>query len=491
MNPAQTGPHSSAESNGGSKREGFFGWLDRRTGIDQLLRAALAEPIPGGARFAYVFGSGLLFLFLSQIITGVFLAMYYVPSAEHAHVTVAYLVKVVAAGSFLRSVHAYGSSAVMIVLLLHLTQVFLFGSYKGRRELLWLAGVILLFLMAGMAFTGYLLPWDQNAYFATTVGTNLISQIPWIGQGLTNLLRGGPAMGTLTVSRFYVIHVFLLPALIFLFVIVHVYLFRRAGAAGPPSEDPFVPRQPSEMFYPGQVALDMVFTFLVIGILAYLSYFHPFELGPAANPANTQYYPRPEWYYRPMFQELKYFPGRWEVVGSVVLPGLLVLLLILAPFIDRSPERRPWKRPVAVGTYCVVLVAMLALGVLSYWQDSHDESVARQLRRQHEAVESYMEAPFKPYRVGLTAGAVAPADPLAEKGKAVYTGQGCSSCHGDAGAGTPMAAGLAGVQSKFSDEQLATIIRNPPPDLAAAGMPGFDLSGDQMQALIAYLHSLQ
>ena len=349
--------------------EGFLGWLNRRAGVDQLLRGALAEPIPGGARFAYVFGSGLLFLFLSQIITGVFLAMYYVPSAEHAHVSVAYIVKMVAAGSFLRSVHAYGSSAIIIVLLLHLTQVFLYGSYKGRRELLWLAGVVLLFLMAGMSFTGYLLPWDQNAYFATTVGTNLISQVPWIGQGLTNLLRGGTSMGTLTVSRFFVIHVFLLPAFIFLFVIIHVYLFRRAGAAGPTNEDPFVPRLRPEMFYPRQVGMDMTFTFLVIAVLGFLAHFHPFELGPAANLANTQYYPRPEWYYRPMFEELKYFPGSLEIVGSVVIPSILIGLLILAPFIDRSRERRPWKRPIAMGIYSVVLLVMIGLGALSYWQD--------------------------------------------------------------------------------------------------------------------------
>jgi len=148
------------------------------------------------------------------------------------------MVKVVSAGAFLRSIHAYGSSAVIIVLLLHLTQTYTWGAYKGRRELAWLAGVVLLFLMATMAFTGYLQPWDQNAYFATTVGTNLLKEIPWIGEGLKELLRGGAAMGTLTVSRFFVIHAFVIPALIFLFVTVHVYLFRKAGAAGPVSEDP-------------------------------------------------------------------------------------------------------------------------------------------------------------------------------------------------------------------------------------------------------------
>ena len=169
------------ETEGTSARQGrhsIFQWLDRRAGLNSLLHAALDEPIPGGARIAYVFGSGLLFLFVSQVITGVFLALYYVPSADHAHTTVAYITKEVTGGGFLRSVHAYGSSAIIIVMLLHMTQTFVYGSYKGRRELLWLAGCVLFALMLGMAFTGYLLPWDQKAYFATAVGTNIVGQIP-------------------------------------------------------------------------------------------------------------------------------------------------------------------------------------------------------------------------------------------------------------------------------------------------------------------------
>src|ERR1700680_302816 len=193
---------------------GLWGWLDRRTGVDAALRSALYEPIPGGARFAYVFGSGLLYLFISQVITGVFLALYYVPSADHAHTVVSYIVKEVTSGSFVRSIHAYGSSGIIILLLLHIGQTILYGSYKGRRELLWLSGCILLALMLGMAFTGYLLPWDEKAYFATGGGTNLIAEAPWLGPMLQKLLRGGDQMGTLTLSRFFVLHVFVLPGML-------------------------------------------------------------------------------------------------------------------------------------------------------------------------------------------------------------------------------------------------------------------------------------
>src|SRR5216117_3805164 len=206
---------------------------DRRKRVGSILRAVLDEAIPGGASLAYVFGSGLLYLLLSQVITGMFLVLYYVPSAAHAHTTVAYITKEVTGGSFLRSIHAYGSSAIIIVLLLHLTQTLLYGSYKGHRELVWLAGCVLLALMLGMSFTGYLLPWDQKAYFATTVGTNILTYIPFVGNSLKSLLRGGTEMGTLTLSRFFVLHVFLIPAFIFAFVAIHVFMFRKAGPAGP------------------------------------------------------------------------------------------------------------------------------------------------------------------------------------------------------------------------------------------------------------------
>ena len=178
---------------------GISTWLDQRTGWKRLLDEFLNERIPGGARWSYVFGSGLLFVFLSQVITGIFLALYYVPSADHAHTTVSYITKVVSDGAFLRGVHAYGSSVMVILLVMHVTQTFMFGSYKGRRELLWIAGCVLFALVLGMAFTGYLLPWDERSYFATAVGTNMMSEVPGAGEWLKLLLRGGAGMGTLTV----------------------------------------------------------------------------------------------------------------------------------------------------------------------------------------------------------------------------------------------------------------------------------------------------
>src|ERR1700687_385668 len=292
-------PDTTDESEGGATplpQTGFRGWLNHRTGLDDLLRTALDEPIPGGARFAYIFGSGLLFIFISQVITGIFLALYYVPSADHAHTTVAYITKAVTAGSFLRSLHAYGASAMVIVLFLHLSQTYIYGSYKGRRELLWLSGCMLFGLVMAMAFTGYLLPWDQKAYFATAVGTNAASEIPWIGESLKRMMRRGTEMGTLTISRFFVAHVFLIPACIFALVASHIFLFRKAGAAGPINEDPYHPAQQQTLFYPRHVFMDLLLTALLLIGRHLLCFFLPMQLGPPANPADVQYIPRPEWY---------------------------------------------------------------------------------------------------------------------------------------------------------------------------------------------------
>src|SRR5579859_2311968 len=353
------------ESSGQKPATGLWAWLNHRTGINDVLKTALYEPIPGGARFAYIFGSGLLFVFISQVITGVFLALYYVPSADHAHTTVAYITKAVTAGSFLRSLHAYGSSAMVIVLLLHLSQTYIYGTFKGRRELLWLSGCVLFALILGMAFTGYLLPWDQRSYFATAVGTNAASEVPLVGESVKRMMRGGTEMGTLTISRFFVAHVFLIPACIFALVASHIFLFRKAGAAGPPTEHPLEPKQQPELFYPRQVLMDLSLTALLIIGLGLLCFFMPMQLGPPANPADAQYVPRPEWYYLPIFQWLKYWHGAASVVGIMIIPAILVLGIVALPFLDRSIERRPWKRPVAMGAYAFVMFALFGLGLRS------------------------------------------------------------------------------------------------------------------------------
>lgn len=468
-------------------------WFDRRTGWRDLLREFLEERIPGGARWAYVFGSGLLFLLLSQAVTGIFLAMYYVPSADHAHTTVAYIVKVVTDGAFLRSVHSYGASIMVILLVIHVTQTFLYGSYKGKRELMWVSGAILFALVLGMAFTGYLLPWDERAYFATAVGTNAISEGPVIGQWLKLALRGGAGMGTLTLSRFFMLHVFVIPLGLLAFVGAHLFLFRKAGPAGPPSTE--AAKKKVGMFYPTQIVMDAAFALLLIIILALLSHFIPKALGPSVNPADTSFIPRPEWYYRPLFQWLKYWEGPLVVIGILVVPGIIAALFVGLPFYDRRPERRPWKRPIAVGVFCFILGALIVLGIVSYRVDDQDPAVAAQLQRQEQAEKQFMQSPFEPETSGGLTGApaasAAPANPLVAKGKQIFESQGCVVCHGEGGAGTAMAVKLIGVGQRLPPDQLADLIRHPNAKMKAGGMPSFPLSDDDMKSLTTYLDSLK
>jgi ubiquinol-cytochrome c reductase cytochrome b subunit len=467
-------------------------WMDVRTGVKSLAKKALDEPIPGGARFAYVFGSGLLFIFVLQVITGISLALYYTPTAETAHTSVAYITKQVAGGAFLRSLHSYGSSAMIVVLALHFLQTFFYGSFKGRRELLWISGALLSFLVLGMGFTGYLLPWDQKAYFATAVGTNVAGEMPIIGNLLTRFLRGGNAIGTLTLSRFYVAHVFLIPACIFLFIGAHVLLFRKAGPAGPVSEDPVEPKLATEAFYPRQVLLDMGFALLTMAVLGALSYLRPVTLGPIANPADTHFLPRPEWYYLPMFEWLKFWEGPKVVFGVVILPGLLAMAFFLMPFLDRRLERRPWRRPIPALAVAIVVLGMVYLGIRSQLDDKLGP-IAAQLALQQEQEKAYSATAFQPYvespdGVALAAAPAGPVNPLVGEGKGIFTERGCVGCHGPSGTGTAAAPSLVGVTGKFPEQQLIALLHNPNERMRAGHMPAVtDASPGEMSALLAYL----
>jgi ubiquinol-cytochrome c reductase cytochrome b subunit len=467
-------------------------WLDERTGIDEILHESLDEPIHGGARWAYVFGSGLLFLFMSQVITGIFLTLYYVPSADHAHTVVSYMVKVVSSGSFIRSIHAYGSSGIIILLCLHIGQTVIYGSYKGRRELLWLSGCILMALMLGMAFTGYLLPWDEKAYFATAVGTNLIAEVPWIGPILQKLVRGGDQMGTLTLSRFFVLHVFLLPGMLIGFIASHVFFFRKAGAAGPIEEHPIEPKLPSVPFYPKQVLMDAVFAVVLITILAIIAKVIPMDLGPAANPADTHFLPRPEWYYRPAFQWLKYLSGRWSFIGGIMLPGLLALIFAAAPFLDRRLERRPWKRPISVGAFFMFLIVYGALGFASYHDDYSDPGMAKQMEAQDNDVRAFMAKPFVPEAAaGSVSASLMSADPKVVKGQQIFQSQSCNSCHGEGGIGTAAAPALTGISAKYTDAQIVALLKAPNAKMTNGGMQPVAVKQDDLEALSAYIQQLK
>src|SRR6516225_7525641 len=205
------------------------GFWEERTGWSLLKQVLFLEPLPGGSRWTAAFGSLLLFAFALQVFTGILLTTSYAPSVDTAWPSVRYIQEELPLGSFIRALHHWGSSAMVILLLFHLMQVFVWGAYKKPREFTWMTGVLLLFCTLGLAFTGYLLPWDQKAYWATKVGLGIAGTVPGIGDGLRTSLQGGDEIGNLTLTRFFTIHGFILPGLVVGLVVVHLYLFRCHG----------------------------------------------------------------------------------------------------------------------------------------------------------------------------------------------------------------------------------------------------------------------
>jgi ubiquinol-cytochrome c reductase cytochrome b subunit len=232
---------------------------------------------------------------------------------------------------------------------------------------------------------------------------------------------------------------------------------------------------------------------LIIVVLGFLAYSLPIELGPKADPSDTQFLPRPEWYYIPVFQYLKYWHGSTAVLGILIIPGIVGLLLVGLPFFDRSLERRPWKRPVRVGLFTAILLGLGALGFVSHREDMRNPGVAAQLTAQHDDTEEFMKAKFEPETSGGTLAAqnVALANPEATKGKAIFERETCNACHGDGGVGSAAAPKLLGVGSKYDAAKLEDLLRKPTDKMTAGGMPAVEIKDDEMKALIAYLQSLK
>src|SRR6266540_2847446 len=409
---------------------GFYDWLDERTGVKEITREALDEPIRGGARWAYVFGSVLLFLFAIQAVTG---------------------------GGLLRGLHHYGATAMVIVAVAHLAQTFLFGAYKKKRELLWGAGVVMLLIILAFSFTGYLLPWDQAAYFGTKVGTSIAGEIPVVGSVQQRIMLGGSDMTTVTLSRFFTAHVFLLPLALAGLVGLHLYLFRRATPAGPfhNSDDKKI-----ERFYPKQAFKDSIAILICFVAILAMAKYNPAELGPVADPT-SDYLARPPWYFMPLFQLLKYSPGKWAIVPTVILPAVLFGTLFLLPFFDRREERNPLKRPLATILLVLVIGGSIGLIFFAKHQDRTNPEFAEKLKRQDEEMRAYFDKPFEAQVIGGPASLANGGKPQ-EPPKAFA--ENCAGCHGGKAEGfPPIAPTLIGVAGKpqRSKEDLLKILDNP------------------------------
>jgi ubiquinol-cytochrome c reductase cytochrome b subunit len=273
----------------------LYSWLDGRLRLQPLRTTLLDEPIPGGASWIYVFGSATLFLFVMQALTGMFLVVYYTPTPDHAYDSIQFIEQEIAFGTFVRGIHHWGASGMVVAIGLHMLQTFLYGAYKPPREVMWIVGVVLFLLTLAFAFTGYLLPWDQNAYWATQIGINMVGTVPLVGDFFVRVLRGGETLGALTLSRFFAVHILFLPAIVISLVLLHLFILRRVGPAGPWSEERAA--RGSETFYPRQVYMDAVAMVVVFATIALLAILVPFPLADKADPSDTTFVPGPEWYF--------------------------------------------------------------------------------------------------------------------------------------------------------------------------------------------------
>jgi ubiquinol-cytochrome c reductase cytochrome b subunit len=434
----------------------IYAWLDSRLKLKAIERTLLDEPIPGGASWIYVFGSATLFLFLLQAITGMFLAVYYAPTPDHAYDSITFIETQVTFGAFVRGLHHWGASAMVVAIGLHMLQVFLYGAYKPPREVMWMVGVVLFLITLSFAFTGYLLPWDQNAYWATQIGINMVGTVPVIGDLAVRVLRGGETLGALTLSRFFATHVLFLPAAIAALILLHLVILRCVGPAGPWNDERA--SLGNETFYPRQVYMDAVVMLGTFSAVAALAMAVPFPLADKADPSDTTFVPIPEWYFLFYYQLLKYVHGPLEPLATWILPSLFFLALLFWPFLDRSPVRRLASRPLALGAGALFLVTVFALLGISI----HD---LRALPR---------------------------VDPAVAKGKAVFARFGCAGCHrihGEGGAVGPDLS-LVGDARPERDWHLKHF-RDPQSVSPGSIMPKLPLNEQELNDLTSYMLSLK
>ncbi len=434
----------------------LYEWLDSRLKLKSVERTLLDEPIPGGASWIYVFGSATLFLFLLQAITGMFLAIYYAPTPDHAYDSVQFIETQVTFGAFVRGLHHWGASGMVVAIGLHMLQVFLYGAYKPPREVMWMVGVVLFLIVMGFAFTGYLLPWDQTAYWATQVGVNMVGTVPLVGDLLVRVMRGGETLGALTLSRFFAVHVLFLPAILVTGIVLHLFILRRVGPAGPWSDERA--KLGSETFYPRQVYMDAVVMVVVFAILAALALTVPFPLTDKANPSDSNFVPIPEWYFLFYYQLLKYVHGPLEPLATWILPGLFILLLLFWPFLDRNPARRPAARPVALasgGLFLLVVFGLLGVSLKNLY-------------------------------------AVPRVDPAVAHGQALFAHFGCAGCHRIHGAGGAVGPDLSYVGDARPDRDWHyRHFRDPQSVTPGSIMPKFPLNDQDVHDLTSYMLTLK
>jgi len=441
-------------------------WLDHRTGLPTAARNFLYEEIPASSGWHQVLGSVAMFLFLVQAFTGALLAFNYAPTPGEAYNSLRYILTDLTAGHLMRGLHHWGASMMIVVVVMHMVQVFLYGAYKKPRETTWMVGVVLLLLTLAYGLTGYLLPWDNRAYWGTVVTTKIAAGAPLLGPYLTRLLGGEGSIGVVTFARFFGMHVLLLPPATALLIAVHVYLVRKHGVAPAPGDELL----PKKKFYPEQVFKDTVAIFIAFAILFTMALAVRVPLEQLADPTDTAYIPRPEWYFLFLFQFLKLMPGALEVFGSIVLPGIAVLTLILVPFIDRGQIMRVTKRTFAAA---VVILAALAWTGLTTAAVVATPKEASEVAVDYSAPTDWMEL-----------------SPEEMAGVGYFRQENCISCHAVGGNGATIGPDLTKTTIHRNAAWMIEHFKSPAGVRPGTSMPPIQLSDPQLNSLAAFLLKL-
>lgn len=460
-------------------------WVDDRTGFFKPLSQAAQHPVPaetadlkkGG--WMYLFGVGVLTAFIVQVVTGVALATLYIPSTASAYDSLKFITDTATLGSVLRGMHYFGASAMVLFVGLHMIRTYLTGSFKFPRELNWLSGVVLLLLTLGMAFTGQLLRWDDNGVWSLVIAIEQVGRIPIAGQWIGRFLLAGKTVGGATLSRFFAYHVFVIPALIFAVVGLHLYLILHNGISEPPKAgDPVDPKtyraryhhlveRHGKPYFPDAAWHEIGFGILMIVVILLLAIFiGPPKLTAVPNPAGIDVYPKPDWYFLWYYAALALLKPGFERYFMVLGPLVVFLLFFLVPFIsnagERSPIRRPWAPAIAIGV--VLLVGSLwRYGAIAPWTPRFDAK------------------PLTAQQVGASSG------PIFNGAQDLYN-KGCEYCHGIKGQGGIRGPDLTHIANRLPVSDITSTIAT-----GRGNMPAYinNISPQEMQDIVAFLESMK
>jgi len=340
--------------------------------VRDFLHKQLYKRLPPQTGWVHVFGSLALLTFTSQFVTGILLLLYYRPTLKEAHESIQYITGVVPFGWLIRQVHAWGATLMMAAVILHMARTYFMGSFKKPREFTWVIGVIIFVVTMTFGFTGYLLPWNQLSYWATTVGTEVVGAVPFVGPQMKEVLLGGPSVGQETLSRFFLVHATILPWVLVTLITAHLVLMRVHNLATLEDvglEKPY-PYESGVPFWPVHMSKEACVTAVCFGILFTLSVLSPWEIGSPADPLTTPEGIKPEWYFLPTYQLLKYFSGPYGKPLGILVSGVPYLLLILWPFLERGAGRHPRKRRWAVRLGIFAVAVAVFFGLLGHFSET-------------------------------------------------------------------------------------------------------------------------